>query len=246
MKTAIFVEGQTELILVREMLLKLFDYQNISLECFNLFSVESLHPVEYAFPNEKARYHFQIINVGNDNAVLDRLLKRENSLWKAGFDRIIGLRDMYSSAYKEIVGASKINEEVNAKFKEGHQAQIDDSASRPEQIYFRFAIMEAEAWLLGLPSIFEKTDQQLTIDFIEQQLGYNLKEIDPETTFFHPANQIEAIFGLVGKTYSKSKGDVNAMVSFIKKVDYSLLNSKEKCNSFTEFYEIIPKVESIE
>lgn len=35
-KTAIFVEGQTELIIVREFLLKWFDY-GISLNCFNLF-----------------------------------------------------------------------------------------------------------------------------------------------------------------------------------------------------------------
>ncbi len=57
-KTAIFVEGQTELIFVRELLLKVFDFQNISLECFNLVTDSNLRPAEYAFSNAEAEYFF--------------------------------------------------------------------------------------------------------------------------------------------------------------------------------------------
>ena len=44
-----FVEGQTELIFVRELLLKVFDFQNISLEYFNLVTDSNLRPAEYTF-----------------------------------------------------------------------------------------------------------------------------------------------------------------------------------------------------
>lgn len=245
MKTAIFVEGQTELIWVREMLLKIFDYQNISIACYNLFAVENLHATEYPFPNENAAYHFQIVNVGNDNAVLDRLLKREKRLWQAGFDRIIGLRDMYSSAYREIAGKSAIVAEINQQFKNGHQEQIDNRATKPEQIFFQFAVMESESWLLGVPTVFEKLDNGLTVDIILERLDIDLENIDPETTFFHPANQVEIILGLVGKRYSKKKGEINAIVSHLEKGDYLALDAAEKCSSFSQFYAVIPKEETI-
>lgn len=35
-KVAVFVEGQAELILVRELLLKMYDYQDIGINCYNL------------------------------------------------------------------------------------------------------------------------------------------------------------------------------------------------------------------
>ena len=62
-KIAIFVEGQTELIFVREYLLKQFEYQGIDLECRNLFKDEKIQSAEYDFPNNEAEIHFQIINV---------------------------------------------------------------------------------------------------------------------------------------------------------------------------------------
>ncbi len=100
-KFAIFVEGQTELITVREFLLREFSYL-ISLECRTLFKASELKKAEYDFPNPAAHIHFQIVNVGNDNAVLSRILVREGHMWTAGYERIIGLRDMYSQAYKEL------------------------------------------------------------------------------------------------------------------------------------------------
>lgn len=233
-KTVIFVEGQTELIFIRELLLKVFDFQNISLKCFNLVTDSNLSPAEYTFSNAEAEYFFQIVNVGNDKSVLTNILRREQYIWKAGFSRIIGLRDMYSMEYRELVKNHAIDEALNQKFIKGHRAQI-----KSENIYFSFAIMEVEAWLLGLRKSFARMDQQLTPEFIEKHLGFNLEAVNPEKEFFHPAGEIEAIFKLAGKNYSKSKGDISAIVSFIKKEDYIELLHSDKCNSFKEFYEFL-------
>lgn len=148
-KTAIFVEGQTELVFVREYLLKRFDYQNISLECYTLFTDSDFRPTEYRFPNESATHYFQIMNVGNDNAVLSRLLSREQYLWNVGFQQIIGLRDMYSKQYREEVRNAIIDDTLNQSFIEGSRATIDKRAKMPHKIHFHYAIMEAEAWILG-------------------------------------------------------------------------------------------------
>lgn len=233
-KTAIFVEGQTEQILVRELLLKTFQYQNIAIECFSLFQDYNLIPTEYPFPNESAEHYFQILNVGNDNSVLSRMLRREAFMLNAGFTKIIGLRDMYSKDYRDAVKNATIDDNVNKHFIEMTRMQI-----KSPNMSFSYAIMEVEAWMLGLSHCFEKIDKRLTNEYLLGEIGVNLKEIDPEKTFLNPAKVIEIIFELIGKNYSKSKGDINAIVHFFEKEDFIDLLKSEKCASFKEFYEYL-------
>ena len=235
-KTAIFVEGHTELIFVREFLLRIFDYQ-VDLDCYTLFTDGNFNPTEYKFPNPNAENHFQIINAGNDNAVLSRILKREKYLFNSGFTKIVGLRDMYSKQYREIVKDSSIDPEINQRFIESHSEQISLKSENSDNIHFHFAIMEIEAWLLGIRKLLTKVDSKLTNDFIKEQLGIDLNELDPETAFFHPAKNLETIHDLVGKSYGKSKGDVNAIVGLIEKSDYVDLKQSPICQSFTTFYD---------
>ncbi|GHE73123.1 hypothetical protein [Roseivirga thermotolerans] len=238
MKTAVFVEGQTELILIREMLLRHFAYQEVSIACYTLFSDNKLNATDYSFPapNEFAETHFQIINVGGDNAVLTRLLNREQELINAGYDLILGLRDMFSENYIKIVKDRTIKKEISDKFIDGHNQQIRSKATRPESIRFHFAVMEAEAWFLGMPEALTRMDNRLTAEYIEEHRKYNIDEIDPETEFFHPANEVKAIYELVGRRYDKSKGDIDQLVNQVTKEDYETLDSGEKCESFSSFY----------
>lgn len=240
-KTAVFVEGQTELIFTREFVLKIFEYQNIDIECYTLFTDSSFHPTEYSFPNPEAAYHFQIINVGNDNSVLTRLLNREQYLWNAGFDLIIGLRDMYSKNYREVVTNSTVSLEVNNLFVGATQEQINLRATRPENIKFCFAIMEVETWLLYLAECFLVIDPILTIDFINNGLNTNIVDSNLEYMFFHPARIVETIFELAEKTYNKSQGNINALVSGISKEAFEELAQSNRSPSFKEFYDSIPK-----
>ena len=237
-KTAIFVEGQTELIFVREFLLRIFDYQNISISCYRLFTDNNLIPAEYEVQNKDAENHFQILHIGDDNSVLSRILKREKYLFKSGFTKIIGLRDMYSKQYREIVKDSSIDPTVNQKFIESHNEQIS-KLENSDSIHFHFAIMEVESWLLGIRTLLTKVDSKLTNDFIKEQLNIDLNELDPETAFFRPAKTLNAIFSLVGKSYGKSKSDVNTIVSQIEKSDYADLKASSICQSFTAFCDSI-------
>lgn len=240
MKTAIFVEGQTELVFVREYLLRKFDYQDISIECYTLFTDSNFYPTEYAFPNDDATNHFQIINVGNDNAVITRILRREKNLWSSGFTRIIGLRDMYSKNYRELAKeVGKIDFDLNEEFKQSTKEQIAKVAEKSNQIDFSFAIMEAESWVLGFHNCFEKINPLLTVEYIEANLGFNLERINPEITFFHPAKIIEQIYDLVNETYKKSKGNIEAIMASLQKEDFEYLRSIDKCASFGEFASLI-------
>jgi hypothetical protein len=184
-KIAIFVEGQTELIFVREYLLKAYNYQDISIECYNLFTEDKLHDTEYPFQVPDATLFFQLINVGNDNAVLSRILQREQHLWNADFYRIIGLRDMYSKQYRELTTIQgQIDKQLNNEIKEITALTITQKAKQAQNISFCFAIMETESWILGFHDCFEKINPRLTTSYIKEKLGFDLAVLDPEASFF--------------------------------------------------------------
>lgn len=233
-KIAIFVEGHTELIVVRDYLLTYFEYSNIDLQCRTLFSDGKLHHAEYDFPNSEAEYHYQIINVGNDNAVLSRILKRETYMWNAGYKKIIGLRDMYGKDYRE--ESSVIDENINEKFVSGAEMTIAKIAKFPDQIKMCFAIMEVEAWFLAMDNLFAEIDLRLNNDFIKEKLGIDLNEIDPEKKIFHPANVIGNIYGLVNRKYRKKQGDIEAIVNKIDIQRFNELLLSAKCDSFSKFH----------
>lgn len=248
MKTAIFVEGQTELVFVREYLLRKFDYQNIGIECYTLFTDSNFCPTEYAFPSKEnainTETYFQIINVGNDNAVVTRILRREKNLWNSGFSHIIGLRDMYCKDYRVLLNegrkeAGKIDFDLNEEFKQNKKEIINKEAEKPHQIDLTFAIMEAESWILGFHNCFEKINPLLTVEYIEANLGFNLELINSEITFFHPAKIMEQIYDLVNETYKKSKGNIEAIMASLQKEDFEYLRSIDKCASFGEFANLI-------
>lgn len=236
-KTAIFVEGQTELIFVREYLLRFFEYQNIDLECRTLFSDGKFGSTEYDFPNSHAEFHFQIINVGGDTAVLSRLLKREKYLRQAGYEKIVGLRDMFTEEYQKLSG--RVDTEINAKFLAASKKAIESRATQPERISLCFATMETEAWMLGMFELLERTDEKLTPDFIQENLGIDLKVTDPETHFYQPSKDLDDIFQLIGKRYTKKKGDVEAIANVSEKADYENLLEKSVCSTFNQFHEVI-------
>jgi len=244
-KIAIFVEGQTEKIFVREFLLRLFQWNSnaISLECFNLFRNDDLENSEYPFPdviNENSDFYFQILNIGNDKSVLSRMKNREKYYWSLGFDKIIGLRDMYSKDYRKI--STIIDKAVNQEFISNHQSIISENFEQPEKVKFIFAIMEIETWFLALSEILPRIDIRMNRENIKSTLGYDLELIDPQSYFFQPAKDLNDIFGLANRKYDKHKGDIEHLMRISTKEDFENLWLKDKCNSYKEFYNTIDEI----
>jgi hypothetical protein len=215
----------------------------VNIECTTLFKPSEFNKTPYDYPQETCDYYeflFQIINVGNDNAVLQRILKREEYIWNAGYEKIIGLRDMYSRAYRED-SPNKIDDAVTQKFIEGFRKTIQNRAQFPEKIMMCFAIMEIEAWFLAMYKVFEKLDSRLTVDYIKEQTDIDLEHADPETEFFHPADQMEIICRLAGMGYDKHKGDIEAIAACLEKDDYQDLFKNNKCNAFKKFYNTLER-----
>ena len=183
-KVAIFVEGQSEQIFICHLLLQTIDCSKVSFKCLRLYAGKTVPIRRFDFPNPHAEMSFLIVNVGQDEKVLSEIKEREEDLIKQGFDRIIGLRDMYSEKYLKR-SPNGINNSVTKAFIDGWNSTIQ-MMSKPWKIRMHIAIMELEAWFLGMYNIFERIDGKLTVEYIADKLGFNLKSIDPQKEFFHP------------------------------------------------------------
>jgi len=233
-KVAIFVEGQGELIFIRKLLVLLNDPAQVSFECFKLYgNLEQKVPYPYGTTNPLAKIYFKIINVGNDERVLSAIKEREEKLFKSGFNKIIGLRDMYSKAYRK-KSKNVINDNVTQETIKLVTTTIVNMSNH-DKIIFHFAIMELEAWWLSMYNLFARIDDRLTVSFIEKKLGYNLSNIDPETSFFHPSLEIDKIFKLVGSSYKKHFDDVESITSKIEFSDISDATNHHRCDCFRQF-----------
>ena len=230
-KVAIFTEGQGELIFVRHLLIQVIGYERLSFECLEL-RADRLSKVPFDYRPPKATMHFLIVNVGNDEKVVGAIKERQARLIKQGFDEIIGLRDMYSRAYRK--RAQCVDSSIIQAFIQAQQAVIQDM-SHSEKIQVFFAIMELEAWFLSMYNLFQKIDPRLTCSYIEKQLGFDLKTTDPETEFFHPANELAAILDLAGIKYNKSFGQMESISSKMERADINAVAESGHCNSFKLF-----------
>lgn len=230
-KIAIFTEGMTELVFVRQFLLQSINAQRLSFRCIELVGRCELD-FPYFFDSPTADLFFLLVNVGNDNRVLSEIRERQDNLVMKGYCTIVGLRDMYSAEYRK--RSLGIDDDVTSAFIDGHRATVA-SMSQAEHIRFHFAIMEIEAWLLSMYDLFGKLHHDLTIEFIEQNLGINVRTVDPETEFFHPTAQINNILGLVGMRYEKSADQAESIFGVMDDSDILCATEAERCNSLEMF-----------
>lgn len=231
-KVAIFTEGQGELIFVRQLIIALFGYEKASFECFELYT-GNLQSVPYRSSPQMANIHFQIVNVGNDEGVLSVILERQENLIRSGFE-IIGIRDMYSEAYKK--RSHRIDRNIISDFIMATSDFIDGT-NNSDKISFYYAIMELEAWLLSIYSLFPRINPILTMAFIEENCGHNLQFTNPETAFFHPASELDKILKLIGMRYSKSKGQMESIMGSVLPEDFYEIIENDRCNSYKIFFE---------
>ncbi|MBQ7420976.1 MAG: hypothetical protein IJV27_02340 [Prevotella sp.] len=234
-RVAVFVEGLTELVFVRELLQCWYQYDSneVGFECFNLCADNLLYSPYKLGSATESRAYFQIINVGNDNSVKSAMCARREGLSKAGYT-IIGLRDLYSTLYIKAAGRREIVPDVSRRLMEAEREGLE--ALDGVQLFY--AVMEVEAWLLGMHSFLLKLDAKLTPEYIAENVGINLED-DVETTIFHPAKKLGEIYKQAGKEYGKHLTDISSISSKLAKEDYIRLAASGHCASFKAFLEAI-------
>lgn len=234
-KVAIFTEGQTELIFVREFLFRLVDPSKLSIECWELLA-HNLSYVPFSYSSPSPEVHFFIVDAHGDKGVLSAIREREKDLiQKGGYEKIIGLRDMYSEEYKKL-SPRAINDSITQKLIQSYNLTIQNM-THSTKIRLYLAIMEIEAWFLAMYNIFKKIDPILTVEFIRQNLNIDLKTTDPQKKFYKPFDQLDSIYALCERKYGKKRDEIESICSKMELADYYNARETGRCKCFDAFYQ---------
>ena len=180
-KYAIFVEGQTEQIFIKELLYQIFGYQSITIRDEKVRGRNIFVRLQDDFQNEQHEYLFLLINVSNDERVLSAILENASNMIGKGFEKILGLRDLYPNNREQ---QAAVRNAINKTLRQSPES---------DKLKIFLAIMETEAWFLADYELFNRMDKRLTREYIEEQLGYDLEQENPELFFEHPAKIINDI-----------------------------------------------------
>ncbi|MDB9453183.1 DUF4276 family protein [Dolichospermum circinale] len=225
-KLAIFVEGQTEQIFVEQLLKEIAGRNNISIEVRSINGKQGnrITTVIASDPLiSTTKFHVLVYNSGSDNNVVSDMRDMYNSLSASGYERIIGLRDVYPISMSDKV-----------KLERGLRYSLPKGVIPIDVV---LAVMEIEAWFLAEWNHFLKIDVRLTPENIQANFGFNPK-IDDMEARHHPADDLHQIYKLVGRSYKKSRNQVNTIVSNLD-YDFMYVELLNNVISFGEFIKLI-------
>jgi len=239
-RIALFTEGQSELIFSRILLQLVFDPSCLSYQCIKLIGNKSQEvPYPCSPPNPKC--HFQIVNVQGDGRLISYLSERIDTLVEK-FDLIIGLRDIFSDEYEilsNVISPDAINNLIN-----NQKLLVLKKTDKPHRVKLHYAIMEFEAWILSMPRLFSGIHNELTVEYIDEHLGFDLNTISPQSEFCHPANQLTNILELVNINYKKSWHDIESILCHLNQDILEQLFNEWKSSSFNSFYSEIENIKN--
>ena len=101
-RIAIFVEGYTELVFLDKLIGEIAEAHQIAIHHRKIRgggigSGVAKHYIELQTPliNEEKSLYFLLIDCGGDQQVSQRIREEHSNLTKSGYEKIIGLRDVY-------------------------------------------------------------------------------------------------------------------------------------------------------
>ena len=184
MKVAIYVEGITEAGFVYRLIREKYQdrWTDFRLECSNL-DPKSAEDDLWDYGDENSEDFFLIYDSCSDGSVSSDMLDRFQNHQKNGFDKVVGLRDVFSERYTELYGQTALKESVDAFVKDMRAALKEKDPDGFIQL--RFAIMETEAWLLAMSDVFSRIDPKLDSDWL---LEKTFQKIPKLPLFTHSKN----------------------------------------------------------
>jgi hypothetical protein len=212
-----------------------WDWTKVQIECLNLDPLDAANDLR-DFGSDDAPDYFLIYDSGSDTSVVSDIRERFQGHMDQSFDKVVGLRDVYSESYIDLYGRHFDQQNI-ADFIKDIQAPLEE-LDRTGFIRVRFAVMETEAWMLALSDVFQKIDNSLDADSLKTKAGVDVNS-DPQTAYFHPYAKLEAIFKSIGKSYSKHWREIKEFVFKLKWTDFESLYDSGKCQSFREFYDSV-------
>lgn len=224
-RMAIFVEGQTEQIFVEKLLKEIVGDKGLIIELVKKVSQFSEMRINSHSEISNQKYYILIRDCsgGGGDCVKSDLIESYPSLKNKGYNKVLGLRDVYPHvAYDDI---PKLIKGLTYGIPEGYEFIII------------LSIMEIEAWFLAEINHFSKIHPSITIESIKNLLCFD-PVIDDVEKREHPSEDLNRIYKLAGRNYSKKRSVVQRTVD---KLDYVFIyfTLKAKVNSLGKFIEQI-------
>ena len=216
-KFAVFVEGLTEQEFTIRLLTELAGRHGIT------FEVHHQHLGRLALSelrsHEAPIVHVLIANCCNDEQVKSQIKDNYQSLKRAGYSLVIGLRDIYPFGHDDI-----------AKLEAGLLVGLPCDDELP--IHIHLAVLEIEAWFLEEVQHFARVDKNISLDDVIAG-GFDHTQMRA-SELSHPAETLSKIYQSVGKGYKKNKKSVQRT---IEALDYEELyvNTCQKAPSLKNF-----------
>lgn len=234
-KIAIFVEGQTEQIFVNRLVKEILGdnisiIQKRSIGGTNIPKQELIRHISIA---KNPEYHVFINDCGADNRVKSEILDNIESLFRNDFKYFIGLRDLYP-----------LSEEELPKLKKGLSFLPSNYYRYKSVLGFVIVVQEVETWFLGETRHLSKVDKRLKNGaFINKYLGFNPYSSNVLQRR-HPSQDLNNIYQLVGKSYTKRYWQVEKLVNRLD-FDNILRNLRYDIFSLGQLIDSIEKIKKL-
>ncbi len=201
-KLAIFVEGQTEEVFAAKLVEEIAGKNRVIIERRKASGGRrGTRTLELVACSEDIgqEYYVLIVDCGGDSSVKSDIRDRYDGLAKNDYESIIAIRDVYPDFSHEDV----------PKLRRGLASGLK---TEPIEVVFALAIMEIEAWFIAEHGHFAKISRDLTLERISKELGFDPSQDDIELRN-HPAQDLDAIYRLVGPGYNKNRNKVERTVN---------------------------------
>jgi hypothetical protein len=228
-RLAIFVEGYTELLFVDRLVREIAEKRSLAVQHRKIRGggrdgkipkryVELLVPAEI----DDVSHYVLIVDCGGEHLVGQRIREEHTSLDASGYEKIIGIRDIYPNFEKSDVPSIRRNMRYGVK-------------TKLIPVQFVLSVMEIEAWFLSEYLHFPIIDSSITTSLIQSRLGFD-PEVDDMTNRPNPASDMKAAYQLGGKVYEK--GDAQGTVSALD-YDHVYMGLRERIPDLNDLLESI-------
>jgi hypothetical protein len=210
-KIAFFVEGAAEVLFIERLITEVANANEVYVTKKKIRGggKSGLTPkriTEYEGVRELSGENFYVLiyDCGGDKLVASRIREEHENLTAAGYERIVGVRDVRPDFRKEQV--PKL---------ESMMSSVVDKSFAP--VVFVLSTMEIEAWFLAEHNHFEKIHPDLNPELITARLGFDPRSFVASDRS-NPAQDLEESYLLKGVVYDKY-----AVQNTVDKLDFAFI-----------------------
>lgn len=193
-KLAVFVEGQTEQLFVEQFVKAVAGRHNVTVETCKAHGGGRKGPRQVTILTAAdaggRKYYVLIHDSASDGRVASDIRENYDSLVRAKYSRIVGLRDVYPQPRARIPAMRTAIDSVLPKGK--------------VPVHLILCVMEIEAWFIGEYTHFAEIDARITSQRASEIIGTDVLTLDVES-IDEPTATLKRIYSLAERRYYSKK-----------------------------------------